>query len=382
MNKDGNSNLKIAMIGSKGLPALFGGIERHVEEIGRRLAGRGHEITVFGRKPFSIDGEHLGMNVRLLPSIPTKNLDAGTHSFIATMKALSGPFDIIHYHGIGPSLFAGIPVMANKLTVSTVHALDYRQSKWGRVVKYLLRKGEARAVRSASATIAVSKLMAEDLSSRYSSKVVYIPNGATLRESPPLRDLLGLGIESGKFILTVGRFIVERGFDTLLEAWSEIDTDMKLVIVGDERFEVEYARKLHGIADNRVIFPGYVAGENLDELYAHCAFYVLPSLVEGLPISLMEAMSFSRPVLISDIPENLEVAGKVGAIFKRGDKSDLGRGLREMIVLDDSRASWMGSHGRKKIEEEYNWDSVAERTERFYLDLIHGAGKQLEDDRM
>jgi glycosyltransferase involved in cell wall biosynthesis len=370
MNKNSDHSLKIAMIGSKGLPALFGGIERHVEEIGRRLAERGHEITVFGRKPFSIDGEHLGMKVRVLPSIPTKNLDAGTHSFIATMKTLSGQFDIVHYHGIGPSLFAGIPVMAKRLTVSTVHALDYRQSKWGRMAKHLLRMGESRAVRSASATIAVSRLMAEELSSKYSSKVVYIPNGATLRKSPPFRDLLGLGIESGKYILTVGRFIVERGFDTLLEAWSQIETEFKLVIVGDERFEVEYARKLHEIADNRVIFPGYVSGDSLDELYANCAFYVLPSLVEGLPISLIEAMSFSRPVLISDIPENIEVAEKAGMIFRHGDKIDLARGLSEMIGLDDSEISRMGRQGRKKIEDEYDWDSVAERTEKFYLDLI------------
>ncbi|MBU8921567.1 MAG: glycosyltransferase family 4 protein, partial [Bacteroidales bacterium] len=268
-----------------------------------------------------------------------------------------------------------IPVIVGKVTVSTVHALDYRQSKWGRVAKHLLHKGESRAVRSASATIAVSKLMAEELSSKYSSKVVYIPNGATLRETPPFKDLLGSGIESGRFILTVGRFIVERGFDTLLEAWSEINTEMKLVIVGDERFEVEYARRLHEIADDRVIFPGYVTGERLDELYAHCAFYILPSLVEGLPISLIEAMSFSRPVLISDIPENLEVAGKIGAVFRGGDKIDLARGVREMIALDDGAASRMGSLGRKRVEDEYSWDSVAERTEKFYLSLMNRVKK-------
>lgn len=363
-------NLKIAMIGSKGLPAVFGGIERHVEEIGKRLASRGHLVTVFGRKPFSREGEHMGMTLRVLPSIPTKNLDTATNSLITCFKVLPQGFDILHFHGIGPSIFAWIPAMAGRKTVSTIHALDYRQQKWGRVAKFLLRAGERGAVRSTSAPVAVSKLMASGLTERYGRMVRYIPNGATLRDSPGFDGRIVPGIEKGRYILTVGRFIVERGFDTLLDAFSRVRTDMKLVIVGDERFAVDYARKIREMAGERVVFPGYVYGEDLDRLYANCAFYVLPSLVEGLPISLIEAMSFARPVIVSDIPENLEVAAGVGEQFRRGDAGDLARALEEMLAMDPARLEDMGRKARRRVEEDYDWDSITSQLESLYYEIL------------
>jgi len=358
------------MIGSKGLPATYGGIERHIEEIGRRLAARGHDVTVFGRKPFSRDGTHLGMRIRVLPSIPTKNLDTATSSFAACMPSLSKDFDIVHFHGIGPSIFAWIPRLARKKTVATIHALDYRQRKWGAFARIMLKMGERSAVRNTNAAIAVSRLMTDQLSGKYSKKVHYIPNGANLRSAPDFRDSSSLDLKSGGYILTVGRFIVEREFHTLITAFSGIDTEMKLVIAGDERFEGEYARRLREIADPRVIFPGYVSGGKLDELYAHCRFYVLPSLVEGLPISLIEAMSFSKPVLISDIPENLEVAGGVARTFARGNRSDLARALKEMIELGEDEKTAMGKKGRKRVIGEYDWDRITDSTESLYLDLM------------
>ncbi|HSG27464.1 MAG TPA: glycosyltransferase family 4 protein [Candidatus Krumholzibacterium sp.] len=364
--------LRVAMIGSKGLPALFGGIERHVEETGRRLAERGHEVTVFGRKPFCEDMEYLGMKIRALRSIPTKNLDTATNTLTTCVKTLSEPFDIYHFHGIGPSIFIWIPGMAGRRTVSTVHALDYRQSKWGGAARFLLRMGERRAALSADAVISVSRLMADQLSRRYSREIDYIPNGANISDPPPFSIGQQMGIESGRYILTVGRFIVERGFHTLLEAFSGVDTDMRLLIVGDERFEKEYAGSLHRSADDRVVFPGYVSGSRLDELYAHCAFYVLPSLVEGLPISLMEAMSFARPVLVSDIPENLEVTGGTGHSFRAGDAGDLRRGLERMIGMDPAEAEESGSRGKARISAEYDWDRITDDIEKVYYRIMEG----------
>ncbi len=362
--------MKIAIIGSKGLPAVFGGIERHVEEVGRRLARKGHEITIFGRKPFCEQSEYLGMKIEVVPSIPTKNLDTATTSLLSSLKIFFKDYDILHYHGIGPSIFSGLGKLSGKKTVSTIHALDYRQQKWGKAAKYMLKIGERCAVRNTDAAIAVSKLMKEQLSAEYDREVAYIPNGATICDIPEFSDSCGLGLEKEKYILTVGRFIVERGFHTLIDAFSLIDTDMKLVIVGDERFGREYAGMLHEKADNRVIFPGYISGDRLSELYAYCSFYVLPSIVEGLPISLIEAMSFSSPVLISDIPENLEVAGEMSLKFIRDDSADLARVMNEMIHLDDQSRSRFGRMGKEKVLSEYNWDSIAESTERFYQDII------------
>ncbi len=362
--------MKIAIIGSKGLPAVFGGIERHVEEIGKRLVCKGHEITIFGRTPFSERAEHLGMQIEVVPSIPTKNLDTATTSFLSSLKIFFNDYDIVHFHGIGPSIFSGLARLSGKKTVSTIHALDYRQQKWGKAAKYMLRLGEKCAVRHTDAAIAVSRLMKEQLTAKYDKEVSYIPNGATICNKPEFRDSCGLGLEKEKYILTVGRFIVERGFHTLIDAFSRLDTGLKLVIVGDERFEREYADMLREKADSRVIFPGYISGDRLNELYAYCSFYVLPSIVEGLPISLIEAMSFSRPVLISDIPENLEVAGEVSLKFVRDDSDDLAIMLNEMICLDDERRERLGRSGREKVVSEYNWDSITESTERLYQDII------------
>ncbi|MCK4237132.1 MAG: glycosyltransferase family 4 protein, partial [Candidatus Krumholzibacteria bacterium] len=275
--------LNIAMIGSKGLPVVFGGIERHVEEIGRRLVERGHHLTVFGRRPFSKSGEHLGMKITVLPSIPTKNLETATNSLAATVRAVFGHFDIVHYHGIGPSLFCWIAAGLGNVTVATIHAPDYRQSKWGGAARFFLRLGERTAVRRCDAAIAVSRLMSEELEFSYGRPVHYIPNGATLCDPPPFDRAGDMGLESGRYILTVGRFIYERGFHTLLEAFREVETDKRLVIVGEARFEDNYSSGLREIADDRVVFPGYISGTLLNELYAHCSFYVLPSILEGLP---------------------------------------------------------------------------------------------------
>jgi glycosyltransferase involved in cell wall biosynthesis len=358
------------MIGSRGLPFVYGGIERHVEELGARLAGRGHRVTVFGRKPFSRGGEYRGMQVAVLPSIPTKHLDTATNVFAATLRILTGSFDIVHYHGVGPSLFSWMPVAAGTVTVSTIHAPDYRQSKWGAVARTLLRLGERTAVERCHAAIAVSRLMAERLSTQYGRRVIYIPNGAALDEPPPFQGARRFGLESEGYVLAVGRFIVERGFHTLLEAFRKVPTSLRLVIAGDAHFEEAYGKRLRSLADERVVFPGYLSGVLLNELYAHCAFYVLPSTVEGLPISLLEAMSFARPVLVSDIPENLEVADGIAATFRAGDVEGLTSALRFMLAMDGPERERRGCLGRSRVAEQYTWDGVAEKVEALYLDLV------------
>jgi glycosyltransferase involved in cell wall biosynthesis len=362
--------LKIAMIGSKGIPALFGGIEKHVEEISTRLARLGHEVTVYGRAPFSGGGTYKGVTVKVVPAIPTKNLETASNSMLASITAFFGDFDIVHFHGIGPSIFCWIPMRPGSKAVCTVHALDYRQSKWGERARRFLRLGERKAVTRADGSVAVSKLMAEQLSEKYGRDVRYIPNGATPGESPAFREAADLGIEPGKYILSVGRFIVERGFDTLIEAFDRLDTDLKLVIAGDARFEEDYAARIRQMAGDRVLLPGYVSGRKLEELYAHCAFYVLPSLVEGLPISLIEAMSHSRPAVISDIPENLEVAGGIAESFRAGDSEDLLRAFRRVLSLRPEELEGMGRAGRRKVEEEYDWDRITASLEALYREIL------------
>jgi glycosyltransferase involved in cell wall biosynthesis len=349
---------------------VYGGIERHVSETGERLAARGHAVTVFGRRPFCAAGEHLGMIVRVLPAVPTKHLESASNTLAATIAVLFGSYDIVHFHGVGPALFSWMTAARGTATVCTIHALDYRQSKWNAAARALLRRGERTALERADAVVAVSRLMAEDLRSRYGRPVRYIPNGAAIREAPPFEEARRLGLEPRRYALAVGRFIVERGFHTLLDAWRTVDTRHRLVIAGDAHFEERYARRLAARADGRVVMPGYVSGRLLDELYAHCAFYVLPSLVEGLPISLIEAMAFSRPALVSDIPENLEAGGEAVVSFARGDAGALARALERMLRMDGAEGERRGRLGRERVAAEYTWDHVADELERLYEDIL------------
>ncbi len=363
------ANLKIAMIGSKGIPANFGGIERHVEEISVKLASRGHRVTVFGRKSFSSAGDYRGVRSVIMPSFQTKNMDTATNSLFSTLKAMTEDFDILHYHGIGPSLFCPLAALSSRARVVTIHALDYRQVKWGWFASGMLRFGERTAVLCPEAAIAVSKLMKDELEVRYCRDIYYVPNGATLyseSESSPGEEL---GLERESYLLTVGRFIREKGFHTLLKAFKEIETDKKLVIVGDETASEDYTRELNELADERVVFAGYLTGSRLNKMYAGCYAYVLPSTVEGLPISLLEAMSFSRPVLISDIPENVEVAGDIALSFKKGDVDDLRSSLERILLMDRDELKDMGDESRRRVEDRYNWDTITDHLEEIYRSI-------------
>ncbi|HMA75971.1 MAG TPA: glycosyltransferase family 4 protein [Candidatus Krumholzibacteriaceae bacterium] len=360
--------LKIAMIGSKGIPALFGGIERHVEEISVRLVQKGHDVTVYGRKSFSTNEKYKNVDVRIMPSLQTKNFDTATSSFLSTISAISDNFDIIHYHGIGPSIFCFLGRLGKSRIFSTIHAQDYRQVKWGRIASRMLKFGEKEAVLRSDTAIAVSKLLSKKLMKKYKEKVNYIPNGANTYKSGdfPLNNEFGL--ESDGYILAAGRFIVEKGYHTLIDAFSRINTDKKLVIVGDKTGKDEYTRSLLKRSDSRIVFTGFMSGAKLNRLYSNCYFYVLPSLVEGLPISLIEAMGFARPVLVSDIPENLEVVEDMGVTFKSGDQEDLKVKLEKVLKFEESRRKEIGERCLQKVSNFYNWDLITDQLENVYLE--------------
>ncbi len=364
------SPLRIAMVGSRGVPCSYGGIEKHVSEISSRLAKKGHEVTVYGRHPYCISRNFNGIRVKVLPAVHTKNLETASNTLAAAIASSMGRYDIVHFHGIGPSLFSWITSWRGKATVCTVHALDYRQSKWSAAARALLELGERSAMRYSDAVIAVSRLMASSLSNKYRRSIDYIPNGAEIIEPPEFSEAKRLGIEKGKYILAVGRFIVERGFHTLLEAWSMVETDYKLVIAGDARFEEDYAKKLVSMTDERVVMPGYVSGNLLDELYSHCAFFVLPSTVEGLSIALLEAMSFAKPVLVSDIEENLEVSRGIAETFSSKDAKDLAAAIERMLAMDDGELQRRGKLGLERVRAEYTWDRVADAIEDLYARII------------
>ncbi len=320
--------LRIAMIGQKGLPARYGGVETHVENVAVRLAARGHHVRAYCRSRLrprdgSADGSYRGVELAFRPSINSKHLDAASHTFLcAAESAFLHSFDIVHLHGIGPSAFAPVAGMGGRRVVSTFHALDWRQLKWGTRAKAFLRRGEHIGARNSDGLIAVSRLMQRYIQSEHGVEAAWIPNGATLPARPPGTGALERrGLTPGGYLLTVGRIIPDRDLHTLIEAFTQSHRPKHLVIVGSETPKTAYGRMLANLASDRVLFTGDVFGEELEELYAHCLIYCLASRVEGLPITVCEAMAHARPLISERHPGERGGGWGGGAIFPlRGRK--------------------------------------------------------------
>lgn len=357
------------MVGQKGVPASYGGIERHVEELGIRLAADGHDVSVFCRPYYTrIRGRYEGMRLVVLPSVHTKHFDAASHSVVSTLHALGGRYDIVHFHALGPACLAILPRLAGIRTVATIHGLDWQREKWGPWARRVLRWCEDRSCRWPHRTIVVSETLAEYYQRVHGRQVIYIPNGTKPSQLRPPKLIREAGLEAGSYILFVGRLVPEKGCHLLLDAFARVRTDKLLVIAGSSSFSQEYADGLRRQAGERVRFLDWVQGPLLEELWSNAYLVVQPSTLEGLSIALLEALSYGRCVLVSDIPENMEVVGEAGVPFRSGDAADLRTRLQ--ALLDDRAAvARVGLAARSRAEGHFAWDRVAEQTEAVYREL-------------
>ncbi len=362
--------MKIAMVGLRGIPAQYGGIEKHVEEISWRLGEKGDEILVYCRNYYTPAGISLYSNVRLvrLPTLKTKHFDNIVHTFLSTIDAIIKKVDIIHFHAIGPAILAFIPAFFKVKTVVTIHSLDWKRKKWGRVARSFLKIGEWVAVRFSNDLIVVSKQLKEYIKKNYKREAHYIPNGITRPIIRKANRIKQLGLEEDNYILTVARLVPEKGIHYLLEAFNGLPTGKKLAIAGDSCFSDSYVNRLKKISDDRVVFLGYQTGRFLEELYSNASLFVLPSEEEGFSISLLEALSYKRTVLVSDIPPNIEAASGFGFTFQNKNPDDLREKLKELLLtrkkeaLDNERAASV-------IQKTFNWDVLAEQVNQIYNKL-------------
>jgi glycosyltransferase involved in cell wall biosynthesis len=362
--------MRIAMIGQKGVPATYGGIEKHVEEIARRLVGLGHQVSVFCRFYYTPAGaRYHGVELLRRPSIHTKHLDTATHVAWSTAEALARRYDIVHFHALGPSLFSFLPRLVGSRTVVTVHGLDWQREKWGRLASWFLKQCEGPAARFPNRTIAVSKTLAQYFRDHHHCDAAFIPNGTNLPVPRPPRKLHSLGLTPGRYVLFVGRLVPEKGVHFLCEAFSQINSDLKLALVGGLSFSQDYVDVLRRYESDRIRLLDYVFGETLEELWSNAYLVVQPSTMEGLSIALLEALSYGRCVLISDIPENLEVAEECAVSFRSRDVGDLREKL-QMLIADPALVRHYESKARGHIVEHYSWDKVTGALEALYRDLV------------
>jgi glycosyltransferase involved in cell wall biosynthesis len=369
-------SIRVAMIGQKGYPPIHGGIEKHVAELALRLGAAGFAIDIYSRPHYShLNGptEQPGITVRRLPSIPTKHLDAFSHSVLATCDVLLRPVDIVHYHALGPGLLAGLPrCLAHKATVVTVHGLDWQREKWGRAASAVLRLGEFGSVRLPHRTVVVSRALQEHFRRKHGRETAYIPNGIT----PPVYREPGLIRErgiAGRYLLFVGRLVPEKGCHLLVEAYAALPAAVRsrfaLVIAGGAGFTNSYVQRLQEKASPGVHFLGYVHGPILEELYTNADLVVLPSTLEGLSITLLEGMSYGRCCLASDIPPNLEAAGGCAPLFRSGDGVDLCRCLEDLLASPERREDF-GRRAQLHAIENYSWEHVVDQTAALYRGIL------------
>ncbi len=369
--------MRIAMIGAKGLPTLYpvgGGIETHVENLSRHLLDRDHEVTVYVRKYANpkLKKSHKGIKIVTLPSLKTKHLDTITHVLLASLHALTMDFDIWHYHGIGPATLCWIPRLLKRSArvIVTFHSRDQFHEKWGGLAKIYLMFSEWAAIALPHATITVSHELQILSSMLFPKKEVdYVPNGVEIpgkREST--KELKQYKLKSGKYFIHLARLVAHKAQDDTIRAFRQLDTTDKLVIAGSASFDdVEYMEELKLLAkgDPRIIFTGHVSGANLKSLIGNCRAMVHPSRSEGLCVSILEAMSHGKIVLMSDIPANLELIDHSGIAIPVGDIDKLSAAM-QWVLDDPETAAERGERGREVIRRLFSWQSVARHIEYVY----------------
>jgi len=361
--------LRVAVVGSRGMPGVHGGIERHVEELYPRLARRGVSVTVYARRAYvPHDTVYDGVRVVSLGSLSGRSTEAITHTAHSIWHARRGGYDVLHVHAIGPGLLLPFArALGFRRSVLTFHALDYERAKWGRVAKAVLRISEQVAVRCATQVIAVSKSGERHLVDHYHRDVHYIPNGPGRLTKRPPGELLGrLGLKGGDYVLFVGRLIPEKCPDDLVAAITELP-GLKVVFAGDSSHTDEYTKSLRSAAGAQALFPGYMYGSDLEELYSSALAYVLPSEVEGLSISLLEAMAFGLPVVVSDIPGNVEALGTppAGLVYPLRDRAALVAALNSLAASTVLRRE-LGQRAVDRVHDAYDWESIADQTLAVY----------------
>ena len=375
--KHSRENLRIAMLGHKRIPSREGGIEIVVEELATRMAKKSHSVTCYNRKGHNVAGSEFdgtklktykGVTLQEVFTIDKRGLAAMTASVSASLRAALGNYDVVHIHAEGPAFMCWLPKLFGKKVIVTVHGLDHQRAKWGKFASWYIRSGEKNAVRFAEEIIVLSKGVQDYFQNTYGRTTRFIPNGVNKAKPRKARQITEKwGLTKDSYILYLGRIVPEKGERYLIEAFKQTKTDKKLVIAGGSSDTQAFMDELKSLAkdDDRIIFTGFVQGEILEELYSNPYIYTLPSDLEGMPLSLLEAMSYGNCCLTSDIPECAEVVEDKALLFRKSDVSDLKAKLQNACDHPEMVETYK-AQAEEFICRKYNWDDVVEKTLKLY----------------
>jgi len=361
--------MKIALIGSRGIPARYSGFETFYEQLGVRLAERGHAVTVYNRSHFikDVGPEYRGVRIVSLPSIPTKHLDTITHTFLSTCHALFSRYDVTYYCIVGNSPLVWLPRLVGARTLLNVDGEDWAREKWGRFARWYQKLCERIAARTPHVVIADALAVRERYRSVYGVESIFVPYGANVQRDEGQDVLAKWGLEPRRYVLYVGRLVPENAVDLLLEAFRRVASDMKLVIIGDAPYMDAYKQRLHGMGDERVVFTGYAFEHDYAQLSSHAYLYVQPSAIEGTRPALLDQMGFGNCVLVRGSRVNREVVADFGCVFDADRPLEgLAESLQHLLESPDEVAAYR-DRVTERIRSYYNWTWVTD----FYEDMFH-----------
>ncbi len=381
LKQTAKNGLHIAMIGHKRIPSREGGVEVVVNELSVRMAKLGHHVEAYNRFGHHVSGKkydeeygwkgrkfYKGVRIYIVPTFRRSSLNAIVYTFFATIMALFHHYDVIHYHAEGPCAMLWLPHFLKRKVVVTIHGLDWQRAKWGNFASFVIKFGERMAAKYADDVIVLSDNVKQYFADVYQREVTYIPNGIN-RPKPQGAAVIEekYGLKKDGYFLFLARIVPEKGLHYLIEAFSELETDKKLVIAGGSSQAMDYMERIHRMAaeDERILMTDFVQGQVLEELYANAYAFVLPSDVEGMALTLLEAMSYGACCLVSDIRENTEVVEDKALTFRKGDVKDLRRQLAWMLSHPDE-VRCMGEESVDYICGKYDWDDVTRRTIAVY----------------
>lgn len=364
--------MRIDMIGARNIPARHGGLEVAAEQLAVELAAMGHDVRALVDRDGGTS-DHAGVRVKGVSCIRTKHLHAVTQTLFSLPPVVRDRPDIAHFHGVGPGMFALVPKAARIPSIITVQGLDWERDKWTGAAQRAFETGVRLTLKRADAVIAVSRALQCVLQDRLGIEAYYVPNGVRPPAPVTTRVVLDeLGLDTGAYILFAARLVPEKGLHYLFEAYRSLGTGLPLVVAGSgtASYADTYEQQLKDTAPEGTIFAGFRFGQDLQELFSHARVYVLPSVMEGLPLSLLEAMSHGLPVIHSDIPECTEVTqGEAGLAFAVRDAGDLARALSETLA-NPGLARTRGECARLRVAQEYSWSAITSDVENIYEQII------------
>lgn len=360
--------MKIALMGTRGVPASYSGFETCVEQLGSRLVERGHAVTVYCRSHhITTDAPtYKGMRLVKLPTVKNKYLDTIVHSFLSSLHGLSQGYDIVLYFIAGNSLVTWIPRLVGQRTILNVDGLDWKRAKWPPLAKRYIQFAERMATVLPNAFVTDSRVVQQFYRDTYHADSPYIAYGAELPHRPPGATLAQWGLEARRYVLFVGRLVPENCADHLVQAFAGLDTDFKCVIVGDAPYADAYIADLKATTDPRVVFTGYCFGEGYWELASNAYLFVETSGVGGTHPALVEAMAFGNCVVAHATPENAETIGDAGFLYDGQIGAAALAGLLQTLLDDPALAAGYREQAAARAAQVYSWEHVTDAYEALF----------------